>query len=357
MGDFPLRMVSKLSEAYKNAGVDIAAGNEAVEKMKKHVKRTFRPEVMTDLGGFGALFGLNKDKYDEPVLVSGTDGVGTKLKIAFAMDRHDTIGIDAVAMCVNDVVVQGAEPLFFLDYLACDKVVPDKIEAIVAGIAEGCHQSGAALIGGETAEMPGMYSDGEYDIAGFTVGIVDKAKIINGSTITPGDTVIGVASSGVHSNGFSLVRKLLLEQAGYGLHDEVAELGGKLGAELLKPTKVYVKPILALLDEVKVKGMAHITGGGFIENIPRMLPANVNVEINHGSWPILPIFKLMQQKGNISNKDMFTTFNMGIGMVIVVSEADAEKTIESLRANGEEAYTIGRVTEGNQVVTFTGADV
>lgn len=357
MGDFPLRMVSKLSEAYKNAGVDIAAGNEAVEKMKKHVKRTFRPEVMTDLGGFGALFGLNKEKYDEPVLVSGTDGVGTKLKIAFAMDRHDTIGIDAVAMCVNDVVVQGAEPLFFLDYLACDKVVPDKIEAIVAGIAEGCHQSGAALIGGETAEMPGMYSDGEYDIAGFTVGIVDKAKIINGSTITPGDTVIGVASSGVHSNGFSLVRKLFLEQAGYSLHDEVAELGGKLGDELLKPTKVYVKPILALLDEVKVKGMAHITGGGFIENIPRMLPANVNVEINHGSWPILPIFKLMQQKGNISNKDMFTTFNMGIGMVIVVSEADAEKTIESLRANGEEAYTIGRVTEGNQVVTFTGADV
>ena len=354
---FPLRMVSNLSEAYKNAGVDIAAGNEAVEKMKKHVKRTFRPEVMTDLGGFGALFGLNKDKYDEPVLVSGTDGVGTKLKIAFAMDRHDTIGIDAVAMCVNDIVVQGAEPLFFLDYLACDKVVPDKIEAIVAGIAEGCHQSGAALIGGETAEMPGMYSDGEYDIAGFTVGIVDKAKIINGTTIAPGDTVIGVASSGVHSNGFSLVRKLLLEQAGYSLQDEVAELGGKLGDELLKPTKVYVKPILALLDEVKVKGMAHITGGGFIENIPRMLPANVNVEINYGSWPILPIFKLMQQKGSISNKDMFTTFNMGVGMVIVVSEADAEKTLESLRANGEEAYTIGRVTEGNQVVTFTGAEV
>ncbi|WP_211748144.1 phosphoribosylformylglycinamidine cyclo-ligase [Paenibacillus sp. Marseille-Q4541] len=346
-----------MSEAYKNAGVDIAAGNEAVEKMKKHVKRTFRPEVMTDLGGFGALFGLNKDKYDEPVLVSGTDGVGTKLKIAFAMDRHDTIGIDAVAMCVNDVVVQGAEPLFFLDYLACDKVVPDKIEAIVAGIAEGCHQSGAALIGGETAEMPGMYSEGEYDIAGFTVGIVDKAKIINGSTIAPGDTVIGVASSGVHSNGFSLVRKLLLEQAGYSLHDEVAELGGKLGDELLKPTKVYVKPILALLDEVKVKGMAHITGGGFIENIPRMLPVNVNVEIHHGSWPILPIFELMQDKGSISNKDMFTTFNMGIGMVIVVGEADAEKTLETLRANGEEAYTIGQVTEGNQVVTFTGADV
>lgn len=349
--------MTKLSEAYKNAGVDIAAGNEAVEKMKKHVKRTFRPEVMTDLGGFGALFGLNKDKYDEPVLVSGTDGVGTKLKIAFTMDQHDTIGIDAVAMCVNDIVVQGAEPLFFLDYLACDKVVPDKIEAIVAGIAEGCHQAGAALIGGETAEMPGMYSEGEYDIAGFTVGVVDKAKIINGSTIAPGDTVIGLASSGVHSNGFSLVRKLLLEQSGYSLQDEIAELGGTLGGTLLTPTKIYVKPVLALLDEVKVKGMAHITGGGFIENIPRMLPEGVNVEIDHGSWPVLPIFKLMQDKGSISNRDMFTTFNMGIGLVLVVSEADAENTLAVLRANGEEAYTIGRVTEGSGIVTFTGVEV
>ncbi|SDX40166.1 phosphoribosylformylglycinamidine cyclo-ligase [Paenibacillus sp. PDC88] len=349
--------MTKLSEAYKNAGVDIAAGNEAVEKMKKHVKRTFRPEVMTDLGGFGALFGLNKDKYDEPVLVSGTDGVGTKLKIAFAMDQHDTIGIDAVAMCVNDIVVQGAEPLFFLDYLACDKVVPDKIEAIVAGIAEGCHQAGAALIGGETAEMPGMYSEGEYDIAGFTVGVVDKTKIINGSTIAPGDTVIGLASSGVHSNGFSLVRKLLLEQSGYSLQDEIAELGGTLGGTLLTPTKIYVKPVLALLDEVKVKGMAHITGGGFIENIPRMLPEGVNVDIDHGSWPVLPIFKLMQDKGSISNRDMFTTFNMGIGLVLVVSEADAENTLAVLRANGEEAYTIGRVTEGSGIVTFTGVEV
>ncbi|WP_091160631.1 phosphoribosylformylglycinamidine cyclo-ligase [Paenibacillus sp. 453mf] len=346
-----------MSEAYKNAGVDIAAGNEAVEKMKKHVKRTFRPEVMTDLGGFGALFGLNKDKYDEPVLVSGTDGVGTKLKIAFAMDQHDTIGIDAVAMCVNDIVVQGAEPLFFLDYLACDKVVPDKIEAIVAGIAEGCHQAGAALIGGETAEMPGMYNEGEYDIAGFTVGVVDKAKIINGSNISPGDTVIGLASSGVHSNGFSLVRKLLLEQSGYSLQDEIAELGGTLGGTLLTPTKIYVKPVLALLDEVKVKGMAHITGGGFIENIPRMLPEGVNVEIDHGSWPVLPIFELMQDKGSISNRDMFTTFNMGIGLVLVVSDADAAKTLETLRANSEEAYTIGRVTEGSGIVTFTGVEV
>lgn len=346
-----------MSEAYKNAGVDIAAGNEAVERMKKHVKRTFRPEVLTDLGGFGALFGLNKDKYEEPVLVSGTDGVGTKLKLAFAMDRHDTIGIDAVAMCVNDIVVGGAEPLFFLDYLACDRVVPEKIEAIVAGIAEGCHQSGCALVGGETAEMPGMYSDGEYDIAGFTVGIVDKSKIINGSSIAPGDTVIGLASSGVHSNGFSLVRKLLLEQQGYDLHDEIEGLNGKLGDVLLEPTKIYVKSVLALLEKVKVKGMAHITGGGFIENIPRVLPDHVNVDIEYGSWPILPIFQLMQEKGSISNKDMFTTFNMGIGLVIVVGQEDAQTALNVLKEQGEDAYVIGKVTEGSSIVTFTGAEV
>ncbi|ADO54844.1 phosphoribosylformylglycinamidine cyclo-ligase [Paenibacillus polymyxa] len=346
-----------MSEAYKNAGVDIAAGNEAVERMKKHVKRTFRPEVLTDLGGFGALFGLNKDKYEEPVLVSGTDGVGTKLKLAFAMDRHDTIGIDAVAMCVNDIVVGGAEPLFFLDYLACDKVIPEKIEAIVAGIAEGCYQSGCALVGGETAEMPGMYSEGEYDIAGFTVGIVDKSKIINGSSIAPGDTVIGLASSGVHSNGFSLVRKLLLEQQGYDLHDEIEGLNGKLGDVLLEPTKIYVKSVLALLDKVKVKGMAHITGGGFIENIPRVLPDHVNVDIQYGTWPILPIFQLMQEKGEISNKDMFTTFNMGIGMVIVVGAEHAQTALEVMKEQGEAAYVIGKVTEGSSIVTFTGAEV
>nr|WP_282580049.1 phosphoribosylformylglycinamidine cyclo-ligase [Paenibacillus odorifer] len=346
-----------VSEAYKNAGVDIAAGNEAVERMKKHVKRTYRPEVMTDLGGFGALFGLNKDKYEEPVLVSGTDGVGTKLKIAFAADRHDTIGIDAVAMCVNDIVVQGAEPLFFLDYLACDKVVPEKIEAIVAGIAEGCHQAGCALIGGETAEMPGMYSAGEYDIAGFTVGVADKAKLVTGANIAAGDTVIGLASSGVHSNGFSLVRKLLLEQEGYGLNDVLPELGAPLADVLLAPTKIYVKPLLALLEQLPVKGMAHITGGGFIENIPRVLPDNVDVEINYGSWPILPIFGLMQDKGNVSNRDMFTTFNMGIGLVLVISAADGERALELLKASGEEAYIIGKVTEGERKVTFTGAEV
>lgn len=347
-----------MSEAYKKAGVDIAAGNEAVERMKKHVKRTFRPEVMADLGGFGGLFSLNKEKYEEPVLVSGTDGVGTKLKLAFAMDKHDTIGIDAVAMCVNDIIVQGAEPLFFLDYLACGKVVPEKIEAIVAGISEGCVQSGCALIGGETAEMPGMYTEEEYDIAGFTVGIVDRKKMIDGTTIAPGDAVIGFASSGIHSNGFSLVRRLLLEEVGYSLQDELAELGGaKLGDVLLEPTKIYVKAALKLIEKVNVKGMAHITGGGFIENIPRALPEGVNVDINYGSWPILPIFELMQQKGNITNRDMFTTFNMGIGLVVVVPAEQAEEAIRIANELGEQAYAIGTVTEGNRIVTFTGAEV
>ncbi|MBP1904578.1 phosphoribosylformylglycinamidine cyclo-ligase [Paenibacillus turicensis] len=347
-----------MSEAYKNAGVDIAAGNEAVERMKSHVKRTFRPEVMTDLGGFGALFGLNNKKYEEPVLVSGTDGVGTKLKIAFAMDKHDTIGIDAVAMCVNDIVVQGAEPLFFLDYLACDKVIPAKIEAIVAGIADGCQESGCALIGGETAEMPGMYAEGEYDIAGFTVGVVDKSKIVNGSTISAGDVVIGLAASGVHSNGFSLVRKTLLEDHGYSLHDTVPELNNEvLGEVLLTPTKLYVKPVLALLEQVNVKGMAHITGGGFIENIPRVLPEGVNVNVDYGTWPILPIFSLLQQKGNVSNKDMFTTFNMGIGLVIVVAENEVDKALSALSNAGEMPYVIGKVTEGKREVTFTGIEI
>ncbi|MEK3912907.1 phosphoribosylformylglycinamidine cyclo-ligase [Paenibacillus sp. FSL H7-0331] len=346
-----------MSDAYKKAGVDIAAGNEAVERMKKHVKTTFRPEVLTELGGFGGLFGLNKDKYDEPVLVSGTDGVGTKLKIAFAMDKHDTIGIDAVAMCVNDIIVQGAEPLFFLDYLACDKVIPEKIESIIKGISDGCVQAGCALIGGETAEMPGMYAEGEYDIAGFTVGIVDKKKVIDGSTIRPGDVVLGLASSGVHSNGFSLVRKLLLEEKGYSLHDTIDALGGKLGDVVLEPTKIYVKSVLAALQKVELKGLAHITGGGFIENIPRMLPADVNVEINYGSWPILPIFQLLQETGAISNNDMFRTFNMGIGMVIIVPEQQAAEATAIFAEQGEQVYTLGHVTSGDRVVTFSGAVV
>ncbi|WP_141506292.1 phosphoribosylformylglycinamidine cyclo-ligase [Paenibacillus luteus] len=347
-----------MSEAYKKAGVDIAAGNEAVERMKKHVKRTYRPEVLAELGGFGGLFSLNKDKYDEPVLVSGTDGVGTKLKLAFAMDKHDTIGIDAVAMCVNDIIVQGAEPLFFLDYLACDKVVPEKIEAIVKGIAEGCVQAGCSLIGGETAEMPGMYQGGEYDIAGFTVGIVDKKKMIDGSTIAAGDAVIGFASSGIHSNGFSLVRRLLLEDAGYKLDQELEELGGaKLGDVLIEPTRIYVKSALKLVEQVEVKGMAHITGGGFIENIPRVLPDGVNVDVEFGSWPILPIFDLMQNKGGITNRDMFTTFNMGIGLVVVVPADQANEALRIANELGEQAYRIGTVTEGSRIVTFTGAEV
>jgi phosphoribosylformylglycinamidine cyclo-ligase len=313
--------------------------------------------VLTDLGGFGGLFGLDAGKYEEPVLVSGTDGVGTKLKIAFAMDKHDTIGIDAVAMCVNDIVVQGAEPLFFLDYLACDRVIPEKIEAIIAGVSEGCVQSGCALIGGETAEMPGMYAEGEYDIAGFAVGVVDKRKIIDGSTICPGDVVLGLASSGVHSNGFSLVRKLLLEEKGYRLQDQVAELGGRLGDVLLAPTKIYVKPVLAALANVQIKGMAHITGGGFIENIPRVLPEGVNAHIEYGSWPILPIFRLMQREGGISHRDMFRTFNMGIGMVVIVAAEQADEARRIFGEHGESVYTIGHVTEGNRIVTFSGVDV
>lgn len=347
-----------MSEAYKKAGVDIAAGNEAVERMKKHVKKTFRPEVLTDLGGFGGLFGLNKDKYEEPVLVSGTDGVGTKLKLAFMMDKHDTIGVDAVAMCVNDIIVQGAEPLFFLDYLACGKVVPEKIEAVVKGISDGCVQAGCALIGGETAEMPGMYQGDEYDIAGFTVGVVDKKKIIDGTTIAPGDVVLGFASSGIHSNGYSLVRRLLLEECGYALDQRLPELNDEvLGDVLIEPTRIYVKSALKLIEQVNVKGMAHITGGGFIENIPRVLPEGVNVNIEYGSWPILPVFQLMQDKGAITNRDMFTTFNMGIGLVVVVPADQAEKALQAASELGEKAYRIGTVTEGSREVTFTGADV
>ncbi|MEO3946190.1 phosphoribosylformylglycinamidine cyclo-ligase [Gorillibacterium sp. CAU 1737] len=360
-----------MSDAYKKAGVDIAAGNEAVERMKKHVKRSMRPEVLAGLGGFGALFGLNKDKYEEPVLVSGTDGVGTKLMLAFAMDKHDTIGIDAVAMCVNDIVVQGAEPLFFLDYLACGKVVPEKIEAIVAGIAEGCVRSGCSLIGGETAEMPGMYSAEDYDIAGFAVGIVDRKKIIDGQAIRPGDVLIGLASSGVHSNGYSLVRRLLLEEAGLTLDQPLtsiaelkeltreAEKNGQpdrtLGDALLEPTHLYVKPILGILEEVAVKGMAHITGGGFTENIPRMLPEGVGVEIELGSWPVHPLFTLMKSKGNLSEDDLFRTFNMGIGMVLAVAPEDAERVEQLARAHGEKPYRIGRAVAGESVVHYTGA--
>ncbi|WP_166243968.1 phosphoribosylformylglycinamidine cyclo-ligase [Paenibacillus turpanensis] len=354
-----------MADAYKQAGVDITAGNEAVERMKKHVKKTFRPEVLTGLGGFGGLFGLNKDKYEEPVLVSGTDGVGTKLKLAFAADIHNTIGIDAVAMCVNDIVVSGAEPLFFLDYLACGKVVPEKIEAIVKGIADGCEQSGCALIGGETAEMPGMYQDGEYDIAGFTVGIVDKKKIIDGSSIRPGDAIIGLASSGFHSNGYSLVRKRLLEDYKLELnrsYPELLQTDKTLGEVLLTPTKLYVRSVLKLIESFELKGLAHITGGGFLENIPRVLPANVNAQIEFGSWPILPVFDLIRQGGDygqtdISYHDLFRTFNMGIGMVIVVPAEQADAVIAKANELGEQAYRLGTITEGTQVVDMQGVQL
>ncbi|RKD21088.1 phosphoribosylformylglycinamidine cyclo-ligase [Ammoniphilus oxalaticus] len=345
-----------MSEAYRNAGVDIDAGNEAVERMKKHVQKTMRPEVLTNLGGFGALFQLNTKNMQEPVLVSGTDGVGTKLMIAFAMDKHDTIGIDAVAMCVNDVIVQGAEPLFFLDYLACGKVKPEKIEAIVKGIAAGCELSGCALIGGETAEMPGMYAEDEYDIAGFTVGIVDRQDVIDGSSISEGDVLIGLASSGVHSNGFSLVRKTLLEDAGMSLHEEVDTLGETLGATLLTPTRIYVKPLLELMKEHRLKGLIHVTGGGFYDNIPRILPKGLQANVEQGSWPTLPIFDLIQEKGRIPDRDMYRTFNMGIGMIVVVKKEEAEAVLEKLASLGEQAYQIGQITAGQSGVELVGGN-
>lgn len=342
-----------MSEAYKQAGVDIHAGYESVERIKKHVKRTMRPEVLSGLGGFGALFELPSDKYKKPVLVSGTDGVGTKLKLAFAMDRHDTIGIDAVAMCVNDIVVQGAEPLYFLDYLACGKVYPEKIEAIVKGIADGCEQAGCALIGGETAEMPGLYQDGEYDIAGFSVGIVEKEQIIDGSKIEAGDLLIGLPSSGMHSNGFSLIRKILLEQEGMDLEASYNETE-TLGEALLRPTRIYVKPVLELLKKFQVKGMSHITGGGFIENIPRMLPEQCEAEVDVGSWPVPPLFQLLQEKGKISHEDMFSTFNMGIGLVLAVKNDQAIEAIQFLETMGEKAYLIGRVGKGSKGIQLGG---
>jgi phosphoribosylformylglycinamidine cyclo-ligase len=344
--------VELMSDSYRQAGVDIDAGNEAVERMKKHVKKTFRPENLTGLGGFGAIFKPNLKGMEEPVFVSGTDGVGTKLKIAFAMDKHDTIGIDAVAMCVNDVIVQGAEPLFFLDYIACGKIIPDKIEAIVKGIADGCVQAGCALIGGETAEMPGMYQDGEYDIAGFTVGMVDQKQLIDGTKMEEGHVLIGIASSGIHSNGFSLVRKVLLEDAKLSLDDFVEELGSTLGEVLLQPTKIYVKSILSILKKFTVYGLVHITGGGFYDNIPRILPENFQVEIQDGSWKIPKIFSIIQQAGEISDFDMFRTFNMGIGMILVVDSIDSQAIIQHLQTLGEDAYLIGKVQKGTENVVF-----
>lgn len=334
---------------YKSAGVDVEAGYKAVELMKGHVKSTFRPEVLTDIGGFGGLFSIAKAKeMDEPCLVSGTDGVGTKLKLAFLMDKHNTIGIDAVAMCVNDVVCSGAEPLFFLDYIACGKNEPEKIADIVSGVAEGCRMAGCSLIGGETAEMPGFYPVDEYDLAGFTVGIMDKTKAIDGSKIKSGDVLIGIASSGIHSNGYSLVRKIFNPTAS-GLNEYIEKLGCTLGEALLTPTKIYVKPVLDLIGKVEVKGLSHITGGGFIENIPRMMPEGTKVNIEEGTWDILPIFDMLQQAGNVERMSMYNTFNMGIGMVAAVNKEDADKAIAMLEENGEKAYKIGYVSEGSGI--------
>jgi phosphoribosylformylglycinamidine cyclo-ligase len=353
-----------MSEAYKRAGVDIHAGYEAVERIKKHVQKTFRPEVLTGLGGFGALFELPVHKYRQPVLVSGTDGVGTKLKLAFQLDKHDTIGIDAVAMCVNDVAVQGAEPLFFLDYLACGKLQPEQVEQVVKGIAAGCEQAGCALIGGETAEMPGFYPDGEYDVAGFTVGIAEKEKLVTGAQIEAGDILIGLPSSGLHSNGFSLVRKLLLEQEQLDLDIPYEQLidcpehqGKTLGKVLLTPTRIYVKPILHLLQHVEVKGMAHITGGGFFENIPRILPESCTAEIDVGSWPIPSVFTLLQQKGALTVQDLFSTFNMGIGLVLVVRNEQAGEALRLFEEIGEKAYVLGRIKQGDGTVELAGVQL
>ncbi len=340
------------SEAYAAAGVDITAGYRAVELMKQHIARTEIPGVVSDIGGFGGLFLPDIAGMEQPVLVSGTDGVGTKLKIAFLMEKHDTVGIDCVAMCVNDIICCGAKPLFFLDYIACGKNVPERIESIVKGVCDGCVQSGAALIGGETAEMPGFYPEDEYDLAGFSVGIVDKKKIVDKNKMKAGDVIIGLPSSGVHSNGFSLVRKVFdVENA--DLKMPLEELGGRsLGETLLAPTKIYVKPVLALLEEVEVKGISHITGGGFYENIPRCIPEGLCAKIDRSAIRILPIFDLIAKTGGISERDMFNTFNMGVGMSIVVPKEAAEKALEILQANGEDAYLIGEVAEGTEKIVI-----
>ena len=334
---------------YKSSGVDIEAGYRSVELMKEHVKRTMRPEVLGGLGGFSGAFSLEKvKKMERPVLLSGTDGVGTKLKIAFLMDRHDTVGIDCVAMCVNDVACAGGEPLFFLDYIACGKNVPEKIAEIVSGVCEGCIQSGAALIGGETAEMPGFYPEDEYDLAGFAVGVADEKDIITGNDIKPGDKLVGIASSGVHSNGFSLVRKIF-EVNESNLKEYYPELGATLGDTLLTPTKIYVKALRAVREAgIRIKGCSHITGGGFYENIPRMLPEGIEARVYKDSYPVLPIFGLMKKKGQLEEKMMYNTFNMGIGMVIALDEADADKAVEALRASGENAYVIGDTVSAAQ---------
>ena len=338
---------------YKNAGVDIEAGYKSVELMKQHIAKTMRPEVLGGIGGFSGAFSMNSFKdMEEPTLVSGTDGVGTKLKLAFIMDKHDTVGIDCVAMCVNDIACAGGEPLFFLDYIACGKNYPEKIAEIVKGVAEGCSQSSAALIGGETAEMPSFYDDDEYDMAGFAVGIVDKKKIIDGSKVAEGNVIIGLPSSGIHSNGYSLVRKVFFDKMNMDVADYVEELDDTLGGALITPTRIYVRPAKAVFEKYTVNGVVHITGGGFYENIPRILPDGLCAEITTGTWKVLPIFKYIKKCGNIEPREMFSTFNMGIGMMMVVDEKDAEGVMSILKAEGEDPSIIGRIVKGEGVTVI-----
>lgn len=343
--------MKSFSESYKEAGVDVTAGYKSVELMKKHIAKTTTEGVISGIGGFGGLFEPNLNGMEEPVLVSGTDGVGTKLKLAFLLDKHDTIGIDCVAMCVNDVVCGGAKPLFFLDYMALGKNEPEKVAEIVSGVAEGCVQAGCALVGGETAEMPGFYPVDEYDLAGFSVGIVDKKKIIDGSELAEGDVLIGLASSGVHSNGFSLVRKVfdINETTINKIYDE---LDKPLGETLLTPTKIYVKPLLALIEKCNVKAVSHITGGGFYENIPRMLKDGMSAKIVKSAVPVLPIFNIIQREGNISEHDMYNTFNMGVGMVIAIDKNDVDTALQALENAGEKAFVLGEVVAGDKEVIF-----
>lgn len=330
---------------YKEAGVDVNRGYETVKLIKESVKKTYTKGVLSDIGGFGGMFAIDKSEYEEPILVSGTDGVGTKIMIAFKTDKHNTIGEDAVAMCVNDVICQGAKPLFFLDYIATGKLKPEKAAKIVEGVANGCKKSGCALIGGETAEMPGLYNTGEYDVAGFCVGIVDKKKIINGSNIVEGDILIGIPSSGIHSNGYSLVRKVFFDYKHYNVNDYIEELGTTLGETLLTPTRLYPKLILDLINKFDIKGMSHITGGGFYENIPRMFPEGLSADIETKNINVLPIFKLMQKEGNIDINEMYGTFNMGIGMVLAVSKKNVNKIIEYMTSIGEKPVEIGTVVK------------
>lgn len=338
---------------YRDAGVDIDAGNLSVKLIKDSVKATYRPEVLGDLGGFGGLFAMST-KYKEPVLVSGTDGVGTKLRLAFILDKHDTIGQDAVAMCVNDILVQGAEPLFFLDYLAVGKLEPEQVADVVKGVANACKESGCALIGGETAEMAGFYAEGEYDIAGFAVGAVEKSKIITSEKVKAGDVVLGLPSSGVHSNGYSLVRKIVFDVKGFKGDEYIDELGKTIGEELLTPTRLYPKSCLPLIEKFDIHGMVHVTGGGYYENIPRALPEDMGAEIDATSWPVPPIFNLLKEWGNVDWHEMYRTFNMGIGMIIIASADEAEKIKADLQARNEAVYEIGKVTQGSHEVIVKG---